>query len=94
VVERTLRVHVETPETPWIGWDKQATQKPTAFMRMTKCAAVMVLKGGPDRQLAHPLATVQQPYLRALGVPATYFTVPQRGYRDETGQSRRQQSPG
>ena len=26
----------------------------------------------------HPLSTVQQQYLLALGIPATYFTVPQR----------------
>ena len=94
LVERTLRVHVETMETPLTGWDKKATQKPTAFMMMTKFAAVMVIKVGPQRQLAHPLSTVQQQYLRALGVPATYFTVPQRGYRDETGKSRGHKSPG
>ena len=94
LVERTLRVHVETTETPLTGWDKKATQKPTAFMMMTKFAAVMVIKVGPQRQLAPPLSTVQQQYLRALGVPATYFTVPQRGYRDEIGKSRSQKSPG
>jgi transposase len=79
LVERTLRVHVETTETPLIGWDKKATQKPTAFMMMTKFSAVIVLKVGSQRQLAHPLSTVQQQYLRALGVPATYFTAPQSG---------------
>jgi len=94
LVERTLRVHVETTETPLTGWDKKATQKPTAFMRMTKFAAVMVIKVGDQRQLAHPRSTVQQQYLRALGVPAMYFTVPQRGYCDETGKSRGQKSPG
>ena len=94
LVERTLRVHVETTETPLPGWDKKATQQPTAFMMMTKFAAVIVIKVESQRQLARPLSTVQQQYLRALGVPATYFTVPQRGYRAEPGQSRRQQSPG
>jgi len=94
LVERTLRVHVETTETPVTGWDKKATQQPTAFMMMTKFAAVIVIKVESQRQLARPLSTVQQQYLRALGVPATYFTVPQRGYRAEPGQSRRQQSPG
>jgi transposase len=93
LVERTLRVHVETTETPLPGWDKKATQKPTAFMMMTKFAGVMVLKVEDQRQFAHPLSTVQQQYLRALGVPATYFTVPQRGHCDETGKSRSQQSP-
>jgi len=94
LVERTLRVHVETTGTPLTGWDKKATQKPTAFMMMTKFAGVMVLKVGDQRQLAHPLSTVPQPDLRALGVPATYCTVPQRGYRAETGKIRSQQAPG
>jgi transposase len=46
LVERTLRVHVETTGNPLMGWDKKTTQKPTAFMMMTKFAAVMVLKVG------------------------------------------------
>src|SRR5919198_1732480 len=94
LVERTLRVHVETTGTPLTGWDKKATQKPTAFMMMTKFAAVMVLKVGGQRQLAHPLSTVQQQYLVALRVPATYFTAPQSGSRNDEGHSRSHQSPG
>jgi hypothetical protein len=42
----------------------------------TKFAAVMVIKVGDQRQLTHPLSTVQQHYLRALRVPATSFTTP------------------
>jgi hypothetical protein len=79
LVERTLRVHVETTEQSLTGWDKQATQKPTAFMMMTKFSAVMVIKVGGQRQLAHPLSTVQPQYLLALRVPATYFTAPPSG---------------
>ena len=79
LVERALRVHVETTGSTLTGWDKKATQKPTAFMMMTKFAAVMVIKVGGQRQLAHPLSTVQQQYLLALNVPATYFTSPQSG---------------
>jgi transposase len=79
LVERALRVHVETTGNPLIGWDKKATQKPTAFMMMTKFAAVMVLKVGGQRQLAQPLSAVQQAYLNALSVPATYFTLPPSG---------------
>jgi hypothetical protein len=56
------------------GWDKQETTRPTAFMMMTKFAAVMVLKVGPQRQLAHALSAVQQQYLAALGVPTACFT--------------------
>ena len=76
LVERTLRVHVETTGSPLPGWDKKATQKPTAFMLMTKFAAVIVVKVGASRQLAQPFSAVQQAYLSALGVPASYFTVP------------------
>ena len=94
LVERTLRGHVETTKTPLRGWDTKATQKPPAFMMMTTFAGVLVLKVEDQRQFVHPLSTVQQQYLRALGVPATYFTVPQRGHCDETGKSRSQQSPG
>jgi transposase len=79
LVERTLRMHVETTGQPLTGWDKKATQKPTAFMLMTKFAGVMVLKVGSQRQLAHPLSPVQQQYLVALRIPATYFTAPQSG---------------
>ena len=79
-VESTLRGHGEPPETPWPGWDKKATQQPTACMMMTKFAAVPVLTGGCQRQLVHPLSPVQQHYLRARGVPAMYFTAPQSGW--------------
>jgi transposase len=78
LVERALRVHVETTGSTLTGWDKKATQKPTAFMMMTKFAAVMVLKVGDQRQLAHPLSMIQQQYLLALRVSANYFTAPQR----------------
>jgi transposase len=79
LVERTLRVHVETTGNPLPGWDQKATQKPTAFMMRTKFAGVMVIKVGSQRQLAHPLSPVQQQYLVALHVPATYFTGTQSG---------------
>jgi transposase len=79
LVERTLRLHVETTGNTLTGWDQKETPKPTAFMMMTKFSAVTVLKVGAQRQLVHPLSTVQQQYLLALGVPATYFTGPQHG---------------
>jgi len=79
LVERALRVHVETTGNPLVGWDKKATQKPTAFMMMTKFAAVLVIKVGGQRQLAQPLSSVQQSYLNALGVPATSLTLSPSG---------------
>src|SRR5712691_3481576 len=57
-----------------MGWDQQATERPTSFMRVTKCAGVIVVKLGDHRQLARPLSVVQQPYLLALDVPAACLT--------------------
>jgi transposase len=76
VMERAMRTYVDTTSTPLPGWDKQATERPTSFMMVTKFAGVMVLKLGHDRQLARPLSVVQQHYLTALDVPATCFTRP------------------
>jgi transposase len=79
LIERTLRVHVETTGKPLPGWDKKTTQKPTAFMMMTKFSAVIVLKVGSQRQFAQPLSLIQQQSLLALGIPDRYFTVPPSG---------------
>jgi hypothetical protein len=88
LVERTLRVHVQTTGHPLTGWDKKTTQTPTAFMMMTKFSAVVVRKVESQRQLAPPLSPIQQQYLWALGLPATYFTVPQSGEGDDEGKRR------
>jgi transposase len=74
LMERSLRLHVERTGNALPGWDKQVTMRPTAFMMITKFTAVMVLKVGPQRQLAQALSTVQQQYLAALGVPTACFT--------------------
>ena len=79
LMERSLRLHVETTRHSLPGWDQKATTRPMAFMMRTKFATVIVLKVGVQRQRAQPLSVVQQQYLLALGVPTTYFTVPQSG---------------
>ena len=76
LMERAMRRHVDTTRTPLPGWDKKATERPTAFMMVTKFAGVIVLKRGHNRQLARPLSVVQQQYLTALDVPGTCFTHP------------------
>jgi transposase len=76
VMERAMRTYVDTTSTPLPGWDKQATERPTACMMVTKFAGVMVFKLGHDRQLARPLSVVQPHDLTALDVPATCFTRP------------------
>ena len=75
-MERARRTSVDTTSTLLPGWDKQATERPTACMRVTKCAGVIVVKRGHDRQRARPLSVVQPQSLTALAVPATCFTRP------------------
>jgi len=83
LMERAMRTYVDSTRTPLTGWDKKATERPTAFMMVTKFAGVIVLKRGDHRQLARPLSAVQQRYLTALDVPTTCFTLPlvNRGQR-------------
>jgi hypothetical protein len=88
-VERALRVHVETTGSTLPGGDKKETQQPTAFMMMTTFAAVLVLKVGPNRQLARPFSAIQQSSLRALGVSTTAFTVLPHGEGHQEGKGQR-----
>ena len=76
---KALDVNVDTTGTTLTGWDRQQTDRPTAFMMVTKFSAIIVLKGGQQRQLAQPLSAVQQRYLTALGVPPTCFITPTSG---------------
>jgi len=76
LMERAMRRHVDTTSTSLPGWDKKVTERPTAFMMVTKFVGVIVLKCGHDRHLARPLSAVQHQYLAALDVPATCFTRP------------------
>jgi len=76
LMERQMRAHVESTGRSLPGWDKKATERPTAFMMLTKFAGVIVVKLGPQRQLARPLSGVQHQYLTALDVPVTCFTLP------------------
>jgi transposase len=75
-MERAMRRQVDTTRMPVPGWDKKATERPTACMLITKFVGVLVVQLGPHRQLARPLSGVQHQYLTALDVPATCFTLP------------------
>ena len=73
-----MRMHGDITSTPLPGWDKQATERPTSFMMVTKFAGVIVLKLGHHRQLARPLSGVQQQYLTA---PVSHSPQANRGPR-------------
>ena len=79
LMERTMRTYVDTTSTPLTGWDKNATDRPTSFMMVTKFVGGTVVKLGHHRQLARPLSAVQQQSLTALDVPTACFTGPQSG---------------
>jgi hypothetical protein len=74
--ERTMRRHVDPTRTPWPGWDKKVTERPTSVMMGTKCAGVIVVQLGSHRHLARPLSGVHHQYRTALDVPATCCTLP------------------
>lgn len=76
LMERSMRRYVETNDCTLPGWVRRQTKKPTTFMMTTKFASVMVITVGQHRQLAKPLKTFQQEYLKALGVTVDAFTVP------------------
>jgi len=76
LMERQQRAHVESTGRPLPGWAKKATERPTAFMMVTKFAGVIVVKLGPQRHLARPLSGGQHQYRTALDVPVTCCTLP------------------
>jgi hypothetical protein len=87
LLARAMRTDVDTTGTPLPGWDKQATERPTSFMMVTKCVGVLVVQLSNHRQLARPLSVGQQQYLTALDVPAACVTDCQSGSgsRDDDG---------
>lgn len=60
-MERAMRRHGDTTSPPLPGWDKKTTERPTAFMMVTKFAGVMVRKLGHDRQRAAPSPSFNSP---------------------------------
>ena len=58
------------------GWKRRRTNKPTAFMLMTRFQYLLILKIGKHRQIARPLSKIQLEYLNALGLKQNIFTIP------------------
>jgi len=50
LMERQMRAHVASTGRPLTGWAKKPTERPTAFMMLTKFAGVLVCKVGPQLQ--------------------------------------------
>jgi len=73
IIERCLRGYIKERDTTITGWNKQQTERPTAFMMSTKFCSVHVLKKGPTRWLSRKVTDVQSQYLEALGLEEKIF---------------------
>lgn len=76
LMERSMRLYLDSEDITITGWVRRKTKKPTAFMMSTKFVSVLVVKNGKNRQLARPLKPVQHEYLKALGVLPENFVTP------------------
>ena len=73
LMERTMRVSLCESGSKTIGWDKKPTSQPTSFMVPTKFLSVIVLRLQGRRQLGNPIQSVQEDYLRILGLSPDIF---------------------
>lgn len=73
IIERCLRSYIKEKDTTITGWNKQQTERPTAFMMSTKFCSVHVLKKGPTRWLSRKITGVQSQFLEALGLDEKIF---------------------
>ncbi len=76
LMERSMRLYLDSEDITITGWVRRKTKKPTSFMMSTKFVSVLVIKNGRNRQLARPLKPVQHEYLKALGVSPENFVTP------------------
>jgi len=76
LMERSMRLYLDSENITITGWVRRKTKKPTSFMMSTKFVSVLVVKNGRNRQLARPLKPVQHEYLKALGVSPENFVIP------------------
>ena len=74
LIEHTMRAELKAAEATLPGWDDKPTQRPTSYMMTWKFKGVMVIRIGQRRQLAQPLSSIQEEFLKALNVPLSCFT--------------------
>jgi len=76
LIEYNMRRYAKENDTDLPGWKKRRTDRPTAFMLMTKFQYMMIIKLGDRRQLGRPITKIQSEYLKALGLNSKIFTIP------------------
>lgn len=83
LMERTMRLSLRESGSKVTGWDKKLTSRPTSFMMTTKFPSVIVFRLHGRRRLGNPLKTVQEEYLRILGLPSDVFVNPEARMRSD-----------
>lgn len=76
LLEYNMRRYAKENDKDLPGWKKRRTDKPTAFMLMTRFQYLLILKFGDRRQFNKPLTKIQLEYLRALGLNSQIFIKP------------------
>ena len=71
-----MRVSLRESGSKITGWDKKPTSRPTSFMMTAKSLSVIVLRLQGRRQLGNPIQSVQEDYLRILGLSPDIFVNP------------------
>lgn len=76
LMERTMRLNLQTTDSTITGWEKRQTSRPTALMVTTKFVGVFVLASSLKKRLSQPLNKLQLRYLHILEVPPDTFLNP------------------
>ena len=76
LMERTMRVSLRESGSKNTGWDKKPSSRPTSLMMTRKLLSVIVLRLQGRRQLGNPIQSVQEDYLRVLGLSPDIFVNP------------------
>lgn len=74
LMQRSMRLYVNSNQTTLQGWDGKQTDRPTSFMMTTKFKGLHVIRHNQKRILKPNLNDVQLKYLEALGLGQTIFT--------------------
>lgn len=76
LIEYNMRRYAKDNDKDLPGWKKRRTDKPTAFMLMTRFQYMLILKFGVHRKFNKPLTKIQLEYLKALGLNSQIFINP------------------
>jgi transposase len=73
LMERTMRIAIESEGSKITGWNKRPTDRPTSFMMSTFFEHVLVIRMGEQRIVVHKFTDSQLGYLRLLGLSPKIF---------------------